>query len=181
MPLMTEVSTYPVETFRPFSRPFSLRGLQLFDFLVVTLALFVEVRAFQHGGRVVRPRERQGVHHGATNEHCYARHYLRISAGMNPCLISMSLIAMAKATSATTMPSQAYPAARPETTALWYSALTSILPSVAGVVMVLFHIVGVGASLQLGRFILDLGHAACRHRRGTGAQAHVFARKGIRK
>ena len=165
------------------------------DCLVVTLALFVEVRASQHGEQVVRPRERQGVYHGATNEHCYARHYFRISAGMILCLISMSLVAMAKTTSTTTMPtsrgvkssfgglppiailpSRAYPAARPETTALWYSALTSILPSIAGVVMVLFHIVGVGTSLQLGRFILDFGRGACRHRRGT-----VFARKDIRK
>ena len=77
--------------------------------------------------------------------------------------------------------SRAYPAARPETTALWYSALTSILPSVAGVVMVLFHIVGGRASLQLGRFILDFGLGACRDRRRTGVQAHVFARKDIRK
>ena len=104
MPLTTEVLTYPVETLSPFSRPFYLRGLQLFDCLVVTLALFVEVRASQHGEQVVRPRERQGVHHGATNEHCYARHYSRISAGMSPCLISMSLVAMARATSTTTMP-----------------------------------------------------------------------------
>ena len=73
------------------------------------------------------------------------------------------------------LPSRAYPGARPETTALWYSALTSILPSVAEVVMVLFHIVGVGASLQLGRIILDFGRGACRHRRWTGTQAHVFA------
>ena len=198
MPLTTEVLTYPVEALSPFSRPFCLRGLQLFDCLVVTLALYVEVRASQHGEQLVRPRERQGVHHGATNKHCYARHYFRISAGMSPCLISMSLVAMARATSTTIMPtsrgvkssfgglppiailpSRAYPAARPETTTLWYSALTSILPSVAGVVMVLFHIVGVGASLQLG--ILDFGRGACRHRRGTGAQAHVFARKDIRK
>ena len=150
VPLTTEVLTYPVETLSPFSRPFSLRGLQLFDCLVVTLALFVEVRASQHGEQVVRPRERQGVHHGATNEHCYARHYFRISARMSPCLISMSMVAMASAMSTTTMPtsqgvkssfgglppiailqSRAYPAARPETTALWYSASTSILPSVA--------------------------------------------------
>ena len=87
---------------------------------------------------------------------------------------------MATATSTTTMPtsrgvkssfgglppiaifsSRAYPAARPETTALWYSALTSIFPSVAGVVMVLFHIVAVAASLQLGRFIMDFGRRAC--------------------
>ena len=81
----------------------------------------------------------------------------------------------------TILPSRAYSAARLETTPLWYSALTSILPSVAGVVMVLFHIVGVGASLQLGRFILDFGHGACRHRCGTGAQAHVLACKDIRK
>ena len=46
------------------------------------------------------------------------------------------------------LPSRAYPAARPETTALWYSALTSILPSVAGVVMVLFHIVGSGQAFN---------------------------------
>ena len=190
-----------VETLSSFSRPFCLRGLQLFDCLVVTLALFVEVRASQHREQVVRPRDRQGVHYGATNEHCYARHYFRISAGISPCVISMSLVAMAIATSTTTMPtsqgvkssfggglpsiailqSRAYPAARPETTALWYSALRSILPSVAGVVMVLFHTVGVEASLQLGRFILDYARGACRHRRGTGAQAHVFARKDIRK
>ena len=163
----------------PFSRPFCLRSLQLFDCLVVTLALFIEVRAFQHGEQVVRPQECQGVHHGATNKHCYARHYFRISAGMSPCLISMSLVAMARATSTTTMPtsrgvkssfgglppiailpSRAYPAAGPETTALWYSALTSILPSVAGVVMVLFHIVGVGASLQLDIWTLASGPAA---------------------
>ena len=75
------------------------------------------------------------------------------------------------------LPSRPYPAARPETTALWYSALTSILPSVAGVVMVLFHIVGVGASLQLGRFILDFGLGACHHRRRTGAQAHISPAK----
>ena len=31
--------------------------------------------------------------------------------------------------------------------------------------MVLFHIVGVGAILQLGKFILDFGRGACRHRR----------------
>ena len=142
--LTTEVLTYPVEALSSFSRPFYLRGLQQFDCLVVTLALFVEVRASQHGEQVVRLRERQGVHHGATNKHCYARHYFRISAGMSPCLISMSLVAMARATSTTTMPtsrgvkssfgglppiailpSRAYLAARPETTALWY---TSILP-----------------------------------------------------
>ena len=104
VPLTTEVFTDPVETLSPFSRPFCLRGLQLFDCLVVTLALFVEFRASQHGEQVVRPRERRGVHHGATNQHCYARHYLRISAGMSPCLISMSLVAMARATSTTTMP-----------------------------------------------------------------------------
>ena len=166
-----------------------------FDCLVVTLALFVEVRASQHGEQVVRPRKRkgihQGIHQGATNEHCYARHYFRISAGMSPRLLSISLVAMARATPTTTMPtsrgvkssfgglppiaispSRAYPAARPETTALLYSALTSILPSVAGVGVVLFHIVGVGASLQLGRFIMDFGRGACRHRRGIGAQAH---------
>ena len=148
----------------------------------MTLALFVEVRASQHGEQVFRPRERQGVQHGATNKHCYARHYFRISAGMSPCLISMSLVAIARATSTTTiptlrgvkssfgglppiaiLPSRAYPAARPVTTALWYSALTSILPSVAGVVMVLFYIVGVGASLPLGRFILDFGRRPCRY------------------
>ena len=75
------------------------------------------------------------------------------------------------------LPSRAYSAARPEITALWYSALTSILPSVAGVVTVLFHIVGVGASLQLRKFILDFRRGACCHRRGTGAQAHVSAGK----
>ena len=198
VPLTTEVLTYPVEALSPFSRPFCLRGLQLFDCLVVTLALFVEFRASQHGEQVVRPRERQGVHHGATNKYFYARYYIRISAGISPCLMSMSLVAMARATSITTMPtsrgvmsrfgglppitilpSRAYPAARQETTALWYSALTSILTSVVGDVMVLFHIVGVGASLQLGRFILDFERGACRHRRGTGAQAH--ARKDIHK
>ena len=97
VPLTTEALTYPVEALSPFSRLFCLRGLQLFDCLVVTLALFVEVRASQHGEQVVRPRERQGVHQGSTNEHCYARHYFRISAGMSPCLISMSLVAMARA------------------------------------------------------------------------------------
>ena len=102
--LTTEVLTYLVETLSPFSRPLCLRGLQLFDCLVVTLVLFVEVRASQHGEQVVLSRERKGVHHGATNEHCYARHYFRISAGMSPCLISMSLVAMARATSTTTMP-----------------------------------------------------------------------------
>ena len=35
------------------------------------------------------------------------------------------------------LPSRPYPAARPGTTALWYSTLTSILPSVAGVRVVL--------------------------------------------
>ena len=104
VPLTTEVIKYSVETLSPFSRPFCPRGLQLFDCLVVTLALFVEVRASQHGEQVVRPVERQGVHHGATNEHCYARHYFRISAGMSPCLISMPLVAMARATSTKTMP-----------------------------------------------------------------------------
>ena len=105
MPLTTEVLTYPVETLSPFSRSFCLRGLQLFDCLVVTFALFVEVRASQHGEQVVRPRKRQGVHNGATyKDCCYACHYFRISAGMSPCLISMSLVAMATATSTTTMP-----------------------------------------------------------------------------
>ena len=102
VPLTLEVLTYPVKTLSPFSRPFCLHGLQLFDCLVVTLALFVEVRASQHGGQVDRPRERQGAHYGATNEHCYACHYVRISAGMSPCLISMYLVAMA--TSTMTMP-----------------------------------------------------------------------------
>ena len=51
VPLTMEVLTYPVETLSPFSRPFCLRGLQLFDCLVVTLALFVEVRVSQHGDR----------------------------------------------------------------------------------------------------------------------------------
>ena len=179
MPLTTEVLTYPVEALSPFSRPFCLRGLQLFDCLVVTLALFVEVRASQHGKHVVRPRERKGVYHGATNKHCYARYYFRISAGMSPWLISMFLVAMARATSATTMqtsqgvkssfgglppiailPSWANPAAKPETTALWYSTLTRILPSVAGVVMVLFNKVGVGASLQWGGLSWTLGSPA---------------------
>ena len=45
--------------------------------------------------------------------------------------------------------------------------------------MVLLHIVGVGASLQLGRFILDFERGACRLLRGTGAQAHVSAQKDI--
>ena len=137
VPLTMEVLAYPVETLSPFLRPVCLLGLQLYDCLVVTLALFVEVRASQNGEQVVRPRERQGVHHGAINEHCYARHYFRISAGMSPCLISIFLVAMARATSTTTMPtsrgvkssfgglspiailpSRAYPAARPETAAL---------------------------------------------------------------
>ena len=104
MPLTTEVLTYLVEALSPFSRPFCLRSLQLFDCLVVTLTLFIEVRASQHAEQVVRPRECQGVHHGATNKHCYARHYFRLSAGMSPCLISMSLVAMARVTSNTTMP-----------------------------------------------------------------------------
>ena len=95
---------------------------------------------------------------------------------MNPYLISMSL-----APPIAILPNLAYHAARPETTALWYIALISILPSVTGVVMVLFHIVGVEASLQLGRLILDFGRGACRQRPGTGAQAHVFTRKDIRK
>ena len=99
-----EVLTYPIETLSPFPKPICLCGLQLFDCLVVTLALFVEVRASQHGEQVVRPRERQGVHHGATNKHCYVRHYFRISAGMIPCLTSMSLVAIARATSTTTIP-----------------------------------------------------------------------------
>ena len=102
--LTMEVLTYPIETLSPFSRPFCLHNLQLFDCVVVTLALFVEVRASQRGEQVVWPRERQGVHHGAINEHYYARHYFRISAGMSPCLISMSLVAMARAVSTTTMP-----------------------------------------------------------------------------
>ena len=154
--------------------------------------------AYQHRKQAVRLRECHRVHHGATNKHCHARHYFRISAGMSPCLITMSLVSMARAPSTTTMPtsqgvkssfgglppiaillSRAYPAARPEPTALWYSALTSILPSVAGVVMVLFHIGGVGASLKLGKIVLDFGLAACRHRPWTVAQAHVFARKDI--
>ena len=104
VPLTTEVLTYPVEALGPFSRSFCLRSLQLFDCLVVTLALFIEVRTSQHGKQVVRPRECQGVHHGATNKHCYAHYYFRISAGMSPCLISMSLVAMARATSTTAMP-----------------------------------------------------------------------------
>ena len=142
----------------------------------MTPALFVEVRAYQHGEQVVRPRERQGVHHGATNEHCYARHYFRISAGISPCLISMSLVAMARATATTTMPrsrgvkssfgglpqvailpSRAYPAARPETTALWYSAFTCILPSVAGVIMVLFNIVESKQAFNWGGLSWNLG------------------------
>ena len=133
----------------------------------MTHALFVEVRASQHEEQVVRPRERQSVHHGATNKHCYTRHYFGLSAGMSACLISMSLVAMVRATSTSTiptsrgvkssfgglppiaiLPSWAYPAARPETIALWYSALTSILPSVAVVVMVLFHIVGSGQAFN---------------------------------
>ena len=101
MPLTTEVLTYPVEALSLFSRPFCLRSLQLFDCLVVTLALFIEVRASQHGEQLVRPRECQGVHLGATSKHCYARHYFRISTGISPCLISMSLVAMARATSTT--------------------------------------------------------------------------------
>ena len=97
----------------------------------MTLALFVELRASPHIEQVVRSRKHQGIHQGATNEHCYARHYCRISVGMSPCLIIMSLVAMARATSTTTMPtsqgvkssfgrllliailpSRAYPAAR---------------------------------------------------------------------
>ena len=104
MPLTAEVLIYPVGTLSPFSRPFCMCDLHLFDCLVVTLALFVEVRASQHGEQLVRPRKRQGFHQGATNEHCYARHYFRISAGISPCLISMSLVAMARATFTTTMP-----------------------------------------------------------------------------
>ena len=57
VPQTTEVLTYSVEALSPFSRPFCLCGLQLFDCLVVTLALFVEVRVSQHGEQVVRPRE----------------------------------------------------------------------------------------------------------------------------
>ena len=47
MPLTTEFLTYPVETLTSFLRSFSQRGLQLFDCLV---------RASQHGGQVVRPK-----------------------------------------------------------------------------------------------------------------------------
>ena len=104
VPLTMEIFTYPVETLSPFSRPFCLRGLCLFDSFIVTLALFVEARAPQHGEEPVAPQECQGVHHGVTNKQRYARHYFRISAGMSPCLISTSLIAMARATSTTTMP-----------------------------------------------------------------------------
>ena len=56
--LTTEILTYPVETLSLFSRPFCLRGLQLFDCLVEMLALLVLVRASQHGEKVVRPQER---------------------------------------------------------------------------------------------------------------------------
>ena len=84
------------------SRLFCLYGLLLFDCLVVTLALPVLVRASQHGHQVIRPRKRQGIHQGATNENCYARHYFRISAGISPCLLNMSLVAMARATTVPT-------------------------------------------------------------------------------
>ena len=190
MPLATEDLLYPVEALSPFSRPFCLRGLQL--------VLFVEVRASQHGEQILRSRKRQGVHDGATNKHCYARHYFRISAGMSPCLISMPLVAMARATSTMTMPTSrgvksrfgyaqspscqaGHIPLRGQRLLRCDNALTSILPSVAGVVMVLLHIVGVMASLQLGRFIPDFGRGVCRDRRATGAQAHLFARKDIHK
>ena len=48
VPLTTEVLTYAVETLSPFSRSFCLHGPQLFDCLVVTLALYIEVRGSQH-------------------------------------------------------------------------------------------------------------------------------------
>ena len=153
--------------------------------------------------RYFDPRERQGVHQGATNEHCFAQHYFRISAEMSPCLISMSFVAMARATSTTTMPtsrgvkssfgvlppsailpSRAYPAARPETTALWYSAFT-IFPSVAGVVLGLIPYSGGRGKPSIGEVYPGLWARGLRRPRlETGAQAHVSAgeaRKDIRK
>ena len=195
MPLTTEVLTYPVETLSPFSRPFCLRGMQLFDCLVVTLALFVEARAWRTGSSTPRTSGRSpGRHQRALlcspllqdiswNEHVFGRHGEK-DVHHDHANVAGRKVKLWGATPIAILPSRAYPAARPETTALWYIALTSILPSVAGVVMVLFHIVGVGASLQLGRFILAFGRESCRHRRGTGAQAHVSAgesRKDIRK
>lgn len=103
VPLVAEVLTKPVETVSPCSRLFCPRGLELIDCFIVMLVLFVEARVIQHGEKLVAPLESQGVHHGATNEHCYARKYFRISAGMSPCLISMSLVAIANWTSTTTM------------------------------------------------------------------------------
>ena len=107
----------------------------------------------------------------------------------------MSLVAMARATTTTTMPTSrgvkssfggggttpnrhlakpAYPAARPETIALWYSALTSILPSVPGVVMVLFYIVGSGQAFNWGGLSWTLGAGPAANDTGLARQ-HMFS------
>ena len=119
---------------------------------------------------------------------------LYVTAGMSLCLISISLVAMARTTSTTTMPtsrgvkssfwglppiailpSRAYPEARPET----YSALTSsrgchgLIPFSWG-----------RGKPSIGEIYPGLWARGLRHRRGTGAQAHVSAgeaRKDIRK
>ena len=128
-----------VEALGPFPGQWRLRGLQLLDCFIVTLALFVDARASapQHREYVVRSREHKGVNQGAPNDNCDACHHF-ISAGMIPCLFSRSLVPMARSTSSTTMPtsrgvgsssgvlppiailpSRAYPMPKPETTALW--------------------------------------------------------------
>ena len=105
VPLAAKFLTDPVQALCPFSEPFFLRDLELFNCFIMVLTFFVETGVLQHRQQKIRPRGRQCVHQGASVKHSFAGyHYFFISAGIMPCLISMSLVAMARATSTATMP-----------------------------------------------------------------------------
>ena len=147
MPLTAEVLTYPVETLSPFfetilsARPVAVRLLYL-D------ACVLHRGQRSSGWRTGSSTPRLPVRSPGRHDRALLCSPLLQDIGWNDALlISMSLVAMARATSTTAMPTsrgvkssfgglppiailpnRAYPAARPETTALWYSALTDVYP-----------------------------------------------------
>ena len=140
MALVAEFFIDPVEPLGALFGPFFLGGLQLLYRLVMSSTFFVYARALQHKEQVVAPTEGERIHGGAAQEHrdCGHGDYLTISEGISPCLISMSLVAMAAERSNTAIPASrgvrsslgkdplkticpsfAYPIARPPTMAAW--------------------------------------------------------------
>ena len=126
MALVAEFFIDPVQPLVVLFGPLFLGGLQLLYRLVMSSMFFVYARALQHREQVVAPTEGERIHVGTPQEHrdCGHGNYLTISEGISPCLISMSLVAMATERSNTTIP-----ASRGVRSSLGKDALKTICPS----------------------------------------------------